>query len=250
VLDLCILIPYRDRAENLKKLVELLWDKLEALETGDAEICVVEQEGWELFNKGRLYNAGFDFFCRDKAKAVCLHDVDLLPEESVCYRPTVCATHLASHVSQHDYKSTGDRAFGGVVILPSETFVMVNGFSNEYWGWGSEDDNFRDRFDWMGRIVQRRESRFTSLPHEVRASMWDDTLPETQCKLRNRGLWEEQRKHGVLGAYLDGLRDCPAKVIYDEDMGLYRYALVNVGVPCEDPSSWKPWTSSSSPAAR
>ena len=38
-----------------------------------------------------------------------------------------------------------DYFFGGVVAILKEHFVMVNGFSNMFWGWGNEDDNFRDR---------------------------------------------------------------------------------------------------------
>ena len=34
-----------------------------------------------------------------------------------------------------------DEYFGGVTLFPVELFKAVNGYSNEFWGWGFEDDN-------------------------------------------------------------------------------------------------------------
>ena len=35
---------------------------------------------------------------------------------------------------------------GGVSAISNFNFHAVNGFSNDYWGWGSEDDDFSARF--------------------------------------------------------------------------------------------------------
>ena len=35
--------------------------------------------------------------------------------------------------------------FGGLVIFTAEQFRRVNGFGTQYWGWGREDDNMRER---------------------------------------------------------------------------------------------------------
>lgn len=34
-----------------------------------------------------------------------------------------------------------EELIGGVLNVPREDFIRVNGHSNLYWGWGAEDDD-------------------------------------------------------------------------------------------------------------
>lgn len=36
--------------------------------------------------------------------------------------------------------------FGGVSGLSKKQFLKINGFPNEYWGWGGEDDDIYNRW--------------------------------------------------------------------------------------------------------
>ena len=46
---------------------------------------------------------------------------------------------FASSVMYYNYA-------GGVIAMNHENIFRVNGYSNVYWGWGNEDDDFSARF--------------------------------------------------------------------------------------------------------
>jgi len=45
--------------------------------------------------------------------------------------------------------------FGGVSALTKEQFITVNGFSNQFWGWGGEDDDMSNRIRFHGFKISR-----------------------------------------------------------------------------------------------
>ena len=94
------------------------------------------------------------------------HDVDLLPLDT--RQPYTCfkaPTHLGAYMSKFDYKygpileiamqfilsmlfshrMPYDKFFGGAVALSKENMHHMNGFSNNFFGWGGEDDDTFNR---------------------------------------------------------------------------------------------------------
>ena len=104
------------------------------------EIFIVEQSDNKPFNRGKLLNVGFKSACDKGCDYFVFHDVDMLPED-VDYSYTDKPLHLATHLQEHDYETTFFDYFGGVTMFNKEDFKTINGFSNEYWGWGFEDDD-------------------------------------------------------------------------------------------------------------
>uniref|UniRef100_A0A914XRV4 Beta-1,4-N-acetylgalactosaminyltransferase n=1 Tax=Plectus sambesii TaxID=2011161 RepID=A0A914XRV4_9BILA len=144
--NVAIIIPFRDRDEHLYKLLFLLLPLLKK-QNLSFRVIVAEQRGSGMFNKGRLLNAAFDY-ARGNYRVDCVifHDVDMLPEDD--HIPYSCAKwpmHLGAYVNTFNYTLLYSILTGGVLALNSDQMEMVNGYSNEYWGWGGEDDDMGKR---------------------------------------------------------------------------------------------------------
>ena len=132
-----IIVPYRNRPTQLKRFVSHMEDYIKDL---DYEIFIIEQSDDKPFNRGKLLNVGYKYAIESGCDYFVFHDVDMLPED-VDYSYSDKPLHLATHLQEHDYETTFFDYFGGVTMFNKEDFETINGFSNEYWGWGFEDDD-------------------------------------------------------------------------------------------------------------
>ncbi|CAG2110788.1 unnamed protein product, partial [Medioppia subpectinata] len=70
------------------------------------------------------------------------HDVDLIPEDDRnLYTCPDQPRHMSVAIDKFSYRLPYKDLFGGVSALTTEQFKKINGFSNEFWGWGGEDDD-------------------------------------------------------------------------------------------------------------
>ena len=150
---LAVVVPYRDREEHLRVFLPHMKDYL-SKQGIDNTIYIVEQEHGKPFNRAKLLNIGFLEASKDHDYFV-MHDVDMLPE-NVNYAYEENPTHLATSASQFNYNLPYEGYFGGVTMFSRKSFEAVNGYSNEYWGWGAEDDDVLYRCHLAGLKVQRQ----------------------------------------------------------------------------------------------
>jgi hypothetical protein len=141
-----ILIPYRNRKEHLdifiKDIIPLFEKYLQPF-----KLVIIEQEEGKLFNRGLLLNIGFNEY-KDLATYFYNHDVDIYPNELA----------ISSFYTNHNYKCE-DR-FVGIYTPPCNTlgtiikfhkklFRKINGYPNNFWGWGVEDKALQNRVEFM-----------------------------------------------------------------------------------------------------
>ncbi len=127
-------------------------------------VVVVEQSDDDRrFNRGQLLNVGFREArseCGQQLVSAIFHDVDLLPSPGLLRyyaepprrgRPA----HIAAPTTWRKYDMPGysDIFFGGVTAFHPPDFEACNGYPNEYWGWGMEDDQLRLRAGACGAIA-------------------------------------------------------------------------------------------------
>merc|ERR550532_1770504 len=111
------------------------------------QIFVIEQDGTHKFNRGRLLNIGvIEALKYQKFDCFVFQDVDLLPEnDKNIYYCNDNARHLASAIDEMRYHVMYYNYAGGVVAMNRENLFKMNGYANDYWGWGKEDDDFSAR---------------------------------------------------------------------------------------------------------
>jgi predicted glycosyltransferase involved in capsule biosynthesis len=159
--NLSVIVPYRDRKEHLSVFVPYMEKFLISAEI-DFKIFIIEQDNSRPFNRAKLLNVGFDI-SKDFDYFV-FHDVDMLPIDSDYSYPDG-PTHLATEVEQFGYKLPYPGYFGGVTIFDKSSFLKINGYSNEYWGWGAEDDDVLLRCRVAEIMTFRKNCRYKSLSH-------------------------------------------------------------------------------------
>jgi hypothetical protein len=159
---LALIVPYRGRFRHLVQFVPHLEGFLQG---AHLRIAVIEQADARPFNRGKLLNIGFSLF--GDSDRICFHDVDMLPLDQNCdYLNSGTTVHLAGRAEQFGYRMPYPEYLGGVLLPKKEDFQRVNGFSNQYWGWGAEDDDLYARFVMAEVRVEHKPGRYRSLPHE------------------------------------------------------------------------------------
>jgi hypothetical protein len=77
---------------------------------------------------------------------------------------------------------------GGVVALTPQQFEAVNGYSNYYWGYGGEDDDFGNRWAWGIDLFQKFLNFYTKICQSAESGLWICSLGLKRgkvCELRH-----------------------------------------------------------------
>lgn len=194
-----ICIPYRNREEHLSLFIPHI---CKYLSNKEFEILIIEQTQGKPFNRGKLANVGY--LLSDNTSAFCVHDVDMLPQK-VDYEVVADANHLAVNVSQFGYHLPFETYFGGVVLFAPFIMEKINGFNNDFWGWGIEDNDLFDRVIYRECTVFRpQQGFFSSLPHKkaFQKDIYEKNLIKLIKSQTNKSEYD-----------INGLNSCDYKVI-------------------------------------
>ncbi|CAG5874369.1 beta-1,4-galactosyltransferase 4 [Menidia menidia] len=221
--SVAILIPHRNRERHLLYLLHHLHPFLQRQQLHYA-IYVIQQAGDETFNRAKLLNIGYLEALKDYIwDCFIFHDVDLVPEnDNNLYICDKQPKHLVVGRNSTGYRLRYKGYFGGVTAMTRDQFLQVNGFSNNYWGWGGEDDDLRVRVELQKMKILRPSAdvaRYTMVFHK-----------------RDSGNEINNKRMGLLSQTShvwkkDGLNSCSYKTLSVERLPLYVNVTVDIGKP-------------------
>mmetsp|Transcript_13354 Transcript_13354/g.20020 ORF Transcript_13354/g.20020 Transcript_13354/m.20020 type:complete len:371 (+) Transcript_13354:35-1147(+) len=155
IVKVAIVVPFRDlhkEQNRLRHLKQFIPEMLKYMNqsTSPYHLFIIEQSNDNRkFNRGKLLNIGFDIAMKQGYNVIIFHDVDLLPisPQLLNAYTTVPEQNHPVHIARlwKDRYSNNESYFGGIVKFSIEQFKLINGFPNNFWGWGGEDDEMLKR---------------------------------------------------------------------------------------------------------
>ncbi|XP_051018042.1 beta-1,4-galactosyltransferase 1-like [Acomys russatus] len=218
-----VVIPFRNREEHLKYWLYYLHPVLQRQQL-DYGVYVVHQAGATIFNRAKLLNVGFREALKDyDYHCFVFSDVDIVPmDDRNDYRCFPQPRHISVALDKFGFSLPYHGYFGGVSALSKQQFLSINGFSNNYWGWGGEDDDIFNRIVYSGMSVSRPSTvigRCRMMRHKI------DLRNEPSPQRFERILHTNQTIH------FDGLNSLSYRVLDKQRYPLYSKITVDIGVP-------------------
>lgn len=168
-----IIVPFRDltpnkeRTHQLKVFLKYMAEYMTTQAQVPYKIFIIEQTAdGQKFNRGKLLNAGFDIAKKAGFESFIFHDVDLLPSPELAeFYATVPARGTAYHIAAVWGRYNKNPAyFGGITAFCAADFRAMNGYPNNFWGWGGEDDELHARTrEAHVRIIKPRKGEIEDL---------------------------------------------------------------------------------------
>ncbi|XP_041961183.1 beta-1,4-galactosyltransferase 1-like [Alosa sapidissima] len=218
-----VIIPFRHREFHLKYWLHYLHPILQRQQL-DYGIYVINQYGETTFNRGKLMNVGYaearkqyDYRC------FVFSDVDIVPmDDRNFYKCYSQPRHLSVAIDKFGFRLPYMQIFGGVTALSLEQFTKINGYPNNYWGWGGEDDDISQRVSMRGMFISRPDGqtgRCRMIKHHKEAH--NAPNPKRFDNLRLTGQTINS----------DGLSSLQYRVVSVEKNPLYTNVTVDIGSP-------------------
>jgi len=196
---IAIIVPYRDlhpaqkRAEHLKQFIAYMGSFMKKAinkfsNSSIFHIFIVEQSPDHKFNRGALLNLGFVEASKQGYNVFIFHDVDLLPGDSLLLY-YVKIPEIPIHIARCWDRYKGEEYLGGIISISGKNFTELNGYPNNYWGWGGEDDELRRRVNDINLQIEN--------PKEENCEITDlegMNLQEKLQVLRENEDWKNMRK--------------------------------------------------------
>lgn len=218
---IAVIIPFRDLSEDkfrTKQLQQFLKHFKTFLQGYNYHIFIIQQSNDNRrFNRGQLLNIGMDITTKLKYDSLITHDVDLLPNiDMLPYY--VIKYKIPAHLGWR-WKSKYNfwTFFGGIVVMTPTLCKITNGYPNDSWGWGSEDDILYNRIArTIGFIARPKTGTIKELTHDT-PSQEEININRKQDVLKDFNNWKN-----------NGMNSLDYKIIDTESHSYYTIHTVQL----------------------
>lgn len=221
---LTVVIPYRDRQQQLEINVPRLKQFLDSKQINN-QIVVVEQAPGKKFNRGKLLNIGAAL-TEEHSDYYCFHDIDMMPIKANYQFGSQPLRLITKLVTTHRNLETFlGIYFSGVITVNKAQFQQANGFSNNYWGWGKEDDDFLFRLLLQGYVPY---VDFDGEYEEEANPEAQVTAARTEIKKGSNRDMRSLILRGQSDPKLEGLNSLNYEILSEETNDIYRKVTVEI----------------------
>ena len=221
-----IIIPVMNRELELEDFIINIEPLFKHLNI-NYRIYIIEQNNNTKFNRGKLLNIGFIEANKDNfANYYYFTDCDIYPLNFNTFNIN-CYDEIV-----HLYGNENN--LGGVMIINKDNYKLINGHSNNYSGWGLEDNNIMDRAILLGakinnsNLIQRYSNK----------NIFDKKSPE-DYQLKKKEMYNKNKKQYDIdiklykedknNIYKDGINTCNYNIIkqtnYKDKSYIIRYLV-------------------------
>jgi hypothetical protein len=238
-----IVVPYRNRTSQLSFFLKYMTDYLMKRFFNDSfTILIINQGNEELFNRGFLINVGISEAAKRFPSIQCIisHDIDLIPanftDGIVPYNDCTQPIRLTNELEHWNWSYPYPENCGGSVNMNLRDWLMINGMSNDYEGWGGEDDDLFHRLranNLLHGEYGNENVKGLAMPPRGQGVFMnleggrEQTVNENHAKKRNHSHYAEN-----LGLYslmamgsdrwkTDGLNDLGYEVVFQEMLDVF-----------------------------
>ena len=186
----------------------------------------------KLFNRGAMKNIAAKHAFEDGCDYIVWHDIDMIPEDNSCdYSfPGEFPQHIAVRISQSDYKLKYFEYFGGAVIFSKEQVEKTNGYSNDYWDWGMEDDDLFWRC-YLEGLLDVTTSNMDTFPEHYYFNGKEGKIVIPN-KILPKGFFQREFEISVLARAEHQQDKAPIHLIGDNEAKFFEYPIFRI--PGED----------------
>ncbi|XP_064410729.1 beta-1,4-galactosyltransferase 1-like [Latimeria chalumnae] len=218
-----LIIPFRNRDSHLKYWLYYMHPILQRQQL-DYGVYVINQHGEGTFNRAKLLNVGYVEALKEyNYDCFVFSDVDVIPmDDRNIYKCYSQPRHLSVSLDKFGYRLPYNQIFGGVSALSKEQFNKINGFPNDYWGWGGEDDDIYNRITSKGMGISRPDGiigKCRMIRHD--RDKKNDPNPQRFDRIAHT-------RHTMNS---DGINSLSYNVVNTEKYALYTKITVDIGSP-------------------